>query len=117
MELTGLKWFGTRTEKFEETVSFFRDVMKLKVIEKGESFAWFRFPNGDEVEIFGIDEPDHTHFTTGPVIGFGVTDIEGARRELEAAGIKFVGTIHREQGGRWSHFYGPDGNVYEITGP
>jgi predicted enzyme related to lactoylglutathione lyase len=116
MEFTGLKWLGTRTDKFAETVSFFRDVMKLEVKETQESFAWFLLPNGDEVEVFGVEEPDHKFFTTGPVTGFGVTDIEEARRELETAGVEFIGEIHGEPGGRWSHFYGPDGNVYEITG-
>jgi catechol 2,3-dioxygenase-like lactoylglutathione lyase family enzyme len=117
MELTGLKWLGTRTDRFAEMVSFFRDVMKLEVIETQESFAWFQLPNGDQVEVFGVDDPDHVYFTTGPVTGFGVTNIEAARRELEEAGLEFVGEIQGESGARWSHFYGPDGNLYEITGP
>jgi hypothetical protein len=29
MEVTGLGWLGVRTERFEETVRFFRDVMGL----------------------------------------------------------------------------------------
>jgi predicted enzyme related to lactoylglutathione lyase len=115
MEVTGLKWLGTRTERFPQTVSFFRDVMKLNIKETQELFTGFELPNGDQIEVFGVEEPDHKHFTTGPVIGFGVTDIEEARRELEAAGIEFIGEIHGESGSRWSHFYGPDGNVYEIT--
>ena len=116
MEITGLRWLGTRTEKFSEMVSFFRDVMNLEVKETQESYTGFNFPNGDTVEVFGVDEPDHKFFTTGPVAGFGVADIEASRRELEAAGIEFIGDIHGDESGhRWSHFYGPDGNVYEIT--
>jgi hypothetical protein len=30
MEVTGLGWLGVRTERFEETVRFFRDVMGLE---------------------------------------------------------------------------------------
>jgi predicted enzyme related to lactoylglutathione lyase len=115
MEVTGLKWLGTRTEKFPQTISFFRDVMNLEIKETQESYTGFKLPNGDTVEVFGVAEPDHKFFTTGPVVGFGVTDIEGARRELEAAGIEFIGEIHGDSHGRWSHFYGPDDNVYEIT--
>jgi catechol 2,3-dioxygenase-like lactoylglutathione lyase family enzyme len=115
MEITGLKWLGTRTDRFPQTVSFFRDVMNLEIKETQESLTGFELPNGDIVEVFGVDEPDHKFFTTGPVIGFGVTDIEDARRELEGAGIEFIGGIHGKSGDRWSHFYGPDGNVYEIT--
>lgn len=115
MEITGLKWLGIRTEKFGQTVSFFRDAMKLEVKESQSSFTGFKLANGDEVEVFGTDEPDHRFFTTGPVAGFGVEDIEETRRELEAAGIDFIGEIHGDAGARWSHFYGPDGNIYEIT--
>lgn len=116
MQLTGLKWLGTRTDKFDATVSFYRDVMKLEVKEIEESFAWFVLPNGDGVEVFSVDEPDHGFFTTGPVVGFGIPNLENARGELEEAGVEFIGEIHGAPGGRWSHFYGPDGNVYEITG-
>jgi len=36
--------------------------------------------------------------------------------DLEAAGLTFIGSIHQaDDGGTWSHFTGPDGNVYEIT--
>lgn len=31
MEFTGLGWLGVRTERFEETVRFFRNVMGLRV--------------------------------------------------------------------------------------
>lgn len=117
MILTGLTWLGTRTDRYTSTVAFFRDVMHLKVNEVAESFAWFELPNGDEVEVFGPDDSDHAFFTTGPVIGFGVTDIVSARGELEAAGVEFIGEIHGASGGRWSHFRGPDGNVYELAGP
>ena len=117
MQVTGLAWAGTRTDKFSEMVTFLRDVMQLEVKDEDEAYAGFRTADGDVVEVFGIDEPDHRHFTTGPVVGFAVPDVPAARRELEAAGVEFIGDIHEEPGSRWSHFYGPDGNVWEITGP
>ena len=117
MEVKGLAWAGARTERFSEMVTFFRDVMGLEVKDVDEAYAGFKMPNGDVVEVFGTDEPDHQHFTTGPVVGFEVSDVAAARNELEAAGIEFIGPIHEEPGSRWSHFRGPDGNVYEVTGP
>lgn len=116
MIVTGLTWLGTRTDDYAATVALFRDVMSLEVKELTESFAWFQLPNGDQVEVFGREDPDHEFFTTGPVVGFEVTDLDQARRELEAAGVEFIGEIHGTPGGRWSHFRGPDGTVYEITG-
>lgn len=79
-------------------------------------FAVFRLPNDGKVEVFGPGDRDHEHFTTGPVAGFLVDDVEEARAELESAGISFIGPVHHyDQDSAWSHLVGPDGNVYEIT--
>ncbi|HZA85533.1 MAG TPA: VOC family protein, partial [Acidimicrobiales bacterium] len=58
---------------------------------------------------------DHRHFTTGPVVGFAVDDIESARAELEASGIDVLGPIQRGGGLAWLHFRGADGNIWELT--
>ncbi len=114
MEITGLKWLGIRTEAYEETVAFFRDVLKLEEKETQALYAGFKLPDGDVVDVFHADEEDHKFFTTGRVAGFGVTDVEAARKELESRGIEFIGGIQGEGDDRWTHFRGPDGNVYEI---
>ena len=51
MEFTGLGWLGVRTERFEETVRFFRDVMGLQQIRRERDVAGFAFPDGAEVEV------------------------------------------------------------------
>jgi catechol 2,3-dioxygenase-like lactoylglutathione lyase family enzyme len=115
MDVTGITWAGTRTERFEETVRFFRDIMGIEPAGAGGGFASLRMKSGAKMEIFGPDDPDHDFMTTGPVVGFGVTDVEAARAELERAGIEFIGSTQSEGEYRWAHFRGPDGNVYEIT--
>lgn len=117
MKVRGLAWLGTRTPNFDDTVRFFGDALGLRVEHEEPDFTVFRLPNGDTVEVFGPGDRDHTHFTTGPVIGFLVDDVEEARAELESSGTSFIGPVHRaDDGGSWSHFVGPDGNVYELTG-
>jgi predicted enzyme related to lactoylglutathione lyase len=112
----GLVWLGTRTQKFDDTVSFVGDTLGLRMEHEEPDFAIFRLPNGDKVEVFGPGDRDHEHFTTGPVVGFLVDDVREARADLEGAGITFIGPVHEaDDGGSWSHFTGPDGNVYEIT--
>ncbi len=114
MRAKGLAWLGTRTHNFEETATFFGDTLGLRKVHEEPDFAVFRLPNGDGVEVFGPG--DHQHFTTGPVVGFLVDDVREARADLEEAGITFIGPVHEAgDGGSWSHFTGPDSNVYEIT--
>jgi predicted enzyme related to lactoylglutathione lyase len=115
MEILGVSWIGIRTERFQEIVSFFRQVGLTPRIEESD-FVMFKLPDGDQIEVFGPAVTSHAHFTTGPVAGFRVADVATARAELKAAGAKLIGPIHSEGGSAWQHFQGPDGNIYEING-
>jgi len=116
MKIKSIRWLGTRTEKFDEMVVFYRDILGLSQSHSDEGFAAFDMPNGDRVEVFSPDYPNHAHFTTGPVGGFEVGDIEEAKQEMEKKGIKFLRPIEGTKS-KWAHFEGPDGNVYELTQP
>lgn len=116
MKVKGLAWLGTRTRKFEATTRFFGETLGLDAEHEEPDFALFRLPDGSRVEVFGPGDRDHEHFTTGPVAGFLVDDVEEARAEMERAGITFIGPVqHQDAYSVWSHFVGPDNNVYEIT--
>jgi predicted enzyme related to lactoylglutathione lyase len=118
MKVKGLVWLGTRTRNFDDTVRFFGDTLDIRMVHEEPDFVVFRLPNGDAVEVFGTGDTEHEHFDKGPVVGFLVDDVGAARAELEAAGVAFIGPVHKAgDGGSWSHFTGPDGNVYEITTP
>jgi predicted enzyme related to lactoylglutathione lyase len=113
---TGLVWGGTRTERFDETVKFFAEVMGFELDEQQPGFASFKLSNGDKFEVFGPEDEDHAFFTTGPVIGFGVDDVDSARARLESVGVEFLAPTQSVGDYRWAHFRGPDGNVYEVSG-
>src|SRR5213594_594298 len=111
----GLGWLGSRTSEHTAMVSFLKGVFGLEPSIEEPGFAVFRLENGDTIEVFAADDEYHQHFTTGPVVGFRVLDVESAQREMEAAGIEFFGPpASSEDGYSWSHFRAPDGNVYEI---
>jgi|ERR671916_3473969 catechol 2,3-dioxygenase-like lactoylglutathione lyase family enzyme len=113
----GLVWVGSRTDRFDEMFGFYHDVLRLPLEHQDGEFAVFRLPDGSKAEVFGPSDTEHTHFSTGPVAGFLVDEVEDARRALEAEGIEFIGPVHvwEPTGEAWSHFRAPDGNVYEIT--
>ena len=115
MKVRGVVWAGVRTERFAETVAFFRDLLGVPLTEAGPGFAWSRLPDSSQFEIFGAEDPEHDHFTTGPVPEFLVDDLAAARSELEAAGVEVLGTPKITPEGGWLHFRAPDGNVYGLT--
>ena len=120
MQVKRVAWLGTRTERFDETSAFFRDVLGLPVFYEEPGFAMLQLPGADRdfVEIFAPDNPNGAFYSTGPVAGLLVDDIEESRAELEAAGVELLGSIHwlaSLEGYGWFHVRGPDGNVYAIV--
>jgi predicted enzyme related to lactoylglutathione lyase len=115
MQVHGIAWAGTRTDRWAETVELFERHLGLHRRDDHPGIAVFEAGNGDTVEVFTTDEPEHRHFTTGPVVGFAVDDIDAAGDELEAAGIEVLGPVQRGGGLAWLHFRGPDGTVWELT--
>jgi catechol 2,3-dioxygenase-like lactoylglutathione lyase family enzyme len=112
--VTRLAWMGTRAERYEETLSFFGSVLGLEVVEDLPELIEYHLRDGAAVEVFRPGSPlDHAHFTTGPVPGFGVRDLDHAVAELRSGGVPLLQTKRSAMGG-WAHFRAPDGYVYEV---
>ena len=68
------------------------------------------------VEVFGPDSAINRHFTTGPLAGFLVDDIQDATAELPSAGVEILYESGVDDSGNgWVHLRAPDGNIYEFT--
>ena len=115
VKIIKLAWVGTRTENFEETADFFRDLMGLQSELDLPGFRVLKLPDGSKVEVFGPDSDMNRHFTTGPVAGFLVDDIRTVSDELRSHGVEILLTEEDESGNAWVHFVAPDGNIYEFT--
>jgi catechol 2,3-dioxygenase-like lactoylglutathione lyase family enzyme len=111
MEITGLGWCGTRTDRPSELANFYEQVLGLRPVHTEADFWVFQLPDGRNVEIFGPGYPGTAHFPAAPVVGFAVRDLPAAVAELRAAGVELLGA----PGPTWQHFRGPDGNVYELV--
>jgi len=111
-----MAWVGTRTDNAELTVAFFRDVLGLPLELDRPGFWMLKLPDGSKVEVFGSDSDVNRHFTTGPVAGFLVDDIDAATAELRSAGVEILFESRVDDSGNaWVHFRAPDGNLYEFT--
>lgn len=123
MRIERVAWIGTRTPNYSETERFFREVLGLSTVHDETDFAILQLPSGDRdfLEIFGPDaegkEFEVEHYVNGPIPGFLVTDLAGAREELAAAGLELLDEISWPKsipGYGWFHFRAPDGNVYAM---
>jgi catechol 2,3-dioxygenase-like lactoylglutathione lyase family enzyme len=113
MELRGLVWLGTRTERFDEMVAFAEQVLGLERKRGEDGLAVFDLPDGGSFEVF---DPRHTGggHPDGVAGGFLVDDADAAAAELRAAGVE-VSELGRAGEFRWAYFRAPDGNLYEVT--
>lgn len=116
IQVQGVGWVGTRTPYFEQTITFFRDILHLRLTMQTPQFAEFKLEGGERLGIFAQRSPEAA-FMRGPMMEFEVADVDQARSQLEAAGVKFVGDTHRDpkSGLTWTEFWGPDGYPYGLT--
>ncbi len=117
MKVVGLGWAATRTAKDTDMVAFLTEVMGMDAHEASPGLHVFCMPDGSYFEVFGPADERHDHFTTGPVIGFHVDDLDDAVSTLSAEGVELLGGQRYHSGHGWMHFRGPDGNVYEVFQP
>ena len=52
MSVQGLDWLGVRTDRFAETVSFYRDLLGLEPFHADEASVRFRRREGSELHDF-----------------------------------------------------------------
>lgn len=50
MKVHGIVWAGVRTDRFDETMSFFRDVLGVPLELVRPGFGWSRMPNTSQLE-------------------------------------------------------------------
>ena len=113
MKAKGLAWVGVGTDKYDETLRLFRDVLGLEIDSEGDQQVILRTTNGDQVEIFGRDGRGKSQ-NSPPTVAFEVDDVAAARDALLAAGIELVGDIGSWEGHEWLYFRSPDGYLFEV---
>jgi catechol 2,3-dioxygenase-like lactoylglutathione lyase family enzyme len=114
---SGVGFVGLRSHRFDEMVALFRDAIGLEIIREAPGATWFRLGSDAELHVYADTDPDHAFFTTGPVVGLRVDDVQATRNRLEARGVELITEIERTETEAWCHVRAPDGTVIEIIGP
>ena len=99
MNVKGYSWVGVGTDNFDETVSFFSNVMGLStVIVEDRGVAVLKVSDGQVLEVFGPGTQGR-ELTSPPVVAFAVDDVAAARDELVSKGVEVLGGV-----GSWNGF-------------
>ena len=108
-------WIGVVAENLERQRRFYRDTIGFK--ETGAGDGWVHFDvNGHLFEVIQRTD-DPVYDAARYQVGFTVDDIEAARADLIAAGVKPLSEVEGgpESPNRWCYFSDPEGMVFEIT--
>jgi hypothetical protein len=95
MSVRSIGFVGIRTERLEDLVKLFRDVIGVPVVRQGTDLVGFALADGTVLECYGPGDSFHAFFTTGPVVGFRVDDFDATRAAMLVAG----GRVRTERGG------------------
>ena len=111
MEILGLVFAGSATDRRPEMARFVGDVLGLAPAPTGGVSAdMFALPDGAFFAVAGPRDMGETSRT----IGFLVADLDAALDELRAAGVDVDKPAANDRH-RYVHFRAPDGKLYELV--
>ena len=122
MRVTEISWVGVLTEDFEDTLHFFSEVLGLSLGYRDEAKAivHFRLPSRQLLEVYGPSnrqrKEKYRRFN-GPALGFEVEEVEAARQQMMARGVRFITEVETWEGDAWALFRGPEDKLFEIQRP
>ena len=117
MKTNGIIWAGLHVEDMEREVAFFRDILSMPVLGRGDGWAHLDAGGGTLFELFegGKASSDVKRPQEQPLeVGFRVGNLDRAIAELRDKAVQFVGEIGQGDSARWIHFRDPEGNNLEI---
>lgn len=103
-------------ERYEDCISFYRDVLRLKIRNVKESLITFEISNGYlMVENGGVGSTQEKSRDRNPtVLRFDVESLTSAVNELESRGVIFSQRSLKFDWGSIAVFNDPDGNRIEL---
>ena len=114
MNYRGLIWAGVYVQDLDASVTFYRDVLSLPLLDRGDTWAYFDAGSGALLELYsgGVAKTaPKTADQQSIILGLRVDDLDAAIAELSAKGVQFLPEDSGEEGGeRWAHFYDNEGN-------
>jgi catechol 2,3-dioxygenase-like lactoylglutathione lyase family enzyme len=99
----------------DRSIAWYRDTLGFELIYRMEEEAWCELGTGVERVSLGLSQVEEAGGKGGATLTFGVEDIEAAKGELDARGVRQDGPIRDIPGlVRLLTFYDPDDNALML---
>ncbi len=119
--MPGFSYDGTITlsssvSDLDASLAWFQDVLGFEEIFKIPEAGWAEVATPAEGVSIGLEQRDEVGGDGGSTPVLGVADIDAARAELEAKGVRFDGdTVEIPGMVKLATFFDPDGNRYMFA--
>jgi catechol 2,3-dioxygenase-like lactoylglutathione lyase family enzyme len=105
----------------DRSIAFFRDAMGFEEVYRMADYGWCEMRTPVEGVTIGLQQAESGFGGDGgATLAFRVSDVEGARKHLEANGARFDGDIVEipgDTGVKLANFFDPDGNPFTLAEP
>ncbi len=92
-------------------IAWYQDLLGFTLLYDLEDMGWCELKSHIPGVNVGLSERENPQVEGGPTLTWGVTDIDEARAELEAKGVRFGGETMEIPGMvKLATFFDPDGN-------
>ena len=100
---------------FEKSLAWYQDILGFKLLYRMDEMGWGELATSVERVNVGLSQVEEAGGKGGATLTFGVTDIDTARRQLEAKEVRFDGPTQTIEGMvKLATFYDPDGNALML---
>jgi catechol 2,3-dioxygenase-like lactoylglutathione lyase family enzyme len=112
MKTAGIIWAGLHCEDMQRQLAFYRDVLGMAEIDRGEGYILLDAGAGALFELFA--EGKASEAAKGPAeqplrLAFQVEALEQAIAEIEGE-VQFMGAAGQYKNQRWIYLRDPEGN-------
>jgi catechol 2,3-dioxygenase-like lactoylglutathione lyase family enzyme len=117
--ISGVAQIALVVHDLKRAVAFYRDALGMKLLFEVPSAAFFDC--GGTRVMLALPDAAHPELDHAPsILYFGVDDIRGACKALEARGVRLEGEAHIvgqfQNRDVWlAHFYDMEGNLHALT--
>jgi len=116
VEYVGTLLVQLRVADLERSVTFYRDVLGLRLKHRNDALKWVKFDAGIKGVTIGLGEGPEVKGSGSVSINLGVADVDAARRTLESRGVTFLGdTITVPDVVKLADLTDPDGNRIRLA--
>jgi len=117
---TSLEYDGGLTcalavKDMKAAIQWYQDVLGFRLLYQMDQMGWCELATPVARVDVGLAQEQNPQVKGGATLSFGVTDIDVARKQLEAKEVRFDGPTQTIEGMvRLATFYDPDGNKFML---